>query len=112
MSTTEKTPTGASGLPTAAPLAGEPDAVYVDPDLSLKDSVGTLPAEEQAWHDAREAARDEGVATAETQEKENIEKRQEALDEQAAKNEELQEVREKVAAALATGAQPVVNIDV
>jgi hypothetical protein len=108
---TEDKAIGATGNPTPAPGIGEPDATYVDPDLSRQDNVGILPPDEQAWFDAREAARDQGVEVAEAQEEENIKERQRILDEQAEKNEELQEIREKIAVAAASGAQPVVNID-
>lgn len=36
---------------------GHPQAGYVSPDLSLRDGTGTLPAEEQEWHDDRNDAR-------------------------------------------------------
>ena len=112
MSTAEETPaTGATGNPLASPLPGEPDASYVDPDLSFKDSVGTLPEDEQAWSDARDAAREESVEAAEARDKEVLEARATEAEEATAKAESLQEVREKVAAAQEAGAQAVVNVD-
>jgi len=110
MSSTD-TPSGATGNPIPAALPGEPDASYVDPDLSLKDSVGTLPEDEQAWSDARDAARDEGVEAAEAHDQEVAQARADAAEEATAKAEEQAELREKVSAASALGAQPVVNID-
>ena len=106
----EKT-VGATGNPTATPRVGEPDATYVDPDLSFQDNVGELPADEKAWNEARDAAREEGVEAADAAEAEATKERQKVLDEEAAENEKLQDVRAKVAAAKATGAQPIVNVD-
>lgn len=41
---------------------GHPEAGYVEPDLSLRDGVGTLPDDEQKAHDERDQAREDELS--------------------------------------------------
>jgi len=58
-----KTPTKADA-PKETLSPGDPEASYTSPDLSAQDGTGTLPDEEQEWHEGRDDAQKEGAEAA------------------------------------------------
>ena len=74
--------------PIAKPASGDADAHYIDPDLSFQEDTGELPDEEKEWHEARDKARDEGVAAAESADEDAVKERRKRAQEEAKEREE------------------------
>lgn len=72
---------------------GDPEASYVEPDLSFQDGAGALPDNEQEWHDGRDEARAAAAEAAAENEDAVVKQRAEDAEKERAAREATQEAQ-------------------